>query len=276
MTFRHAFRMQMLNFTGASLRSIVLATMLTLFGVFALVSASPANAAFDLQAAYAVSAAEDEQYPDWCDDYDEDWWNDCPVAEDQPEEDSPEEDYWPEDPPPAPPAPPAPEPDWDQPDWDQPDRDGPGWEPPQPNWPPTPTGAVARIAENGRTAIAPRRAPRIVKDMIQAANRITRKPYKWGGGHGQLTDSGYDCSGATSYVLRAVGLMNGSMVSGSFKRWGVNGSGKWVNVYANNGHVFIVIAGLRFDTSGQGQHGPRWRSEPRGSRGFKLRHPRKL
>jgi hypothetical protein len=132
---------------------------------------------------------------------------------------------------------------------------------------------VARIASDGRTAIAPKRAPRLIKDMIHAANRITRKPYKWGGGHARLTDNGYDCSGSTSYVLRSVGLVNGSMVSGGFKSWGLKGAGRWVNVYANNGHVFMVIAGLRFDTSGAGESGPRWRAETRWSKGFKLRHP---
>lgn len=109
--------------------------------------------------------------------------------------------------------------------------------------------------------------------MIRAANSLTRKPYKWGGGHGAWKSSGYDCSGATSYVLRAGGLLGWPMVSGQLAKWGKHGKGRWVQVYAHKNHVFIVIAGLRFDTSGAGERGPRWRTEPRGIQGFKLRHP---
>lgn len=202
------------------------------------------------------AAIDDRAYPDWCDDENDDPADDCPAEGE------------------AGPTPPTGEAGPTGPT----DSDGDGYpdtpgEPQQPQWPPTPVGAVARLAQDGRRAIAPVRAPRKVKDMIHAANRLTRKPYKWGGGHARLIDSGYDCSGATSYVLRAVGLMRGSMVSGGFKRWGIKGAGRWVNVYANNGHVFIVIAGLRFDTSGAGEHGPRWRTEPRWIEGFRLRHP---
>ncbi|MBI4898295.1 MAG: hypothetical protein HY827_07990 [Actinobacteria bacterium] len=203
----------------------------------------------------------DAYYPDWCDDFNDDPEDDCQDSD----QDPPIDQVPPAGPPPGQPAP-APAPD---------DGAGDDWtdQPQLPIWPPTPNGEVARIAADGRTAIAPKRAPRLVKDMIHAANRITRKPYKWGGGHARLTDTGYDCSGSTSYVLRSVGLVNGSMVSGGYKSWGVKGAGRWVNVYANNGHVFMVIAGLRFDTSGAGESGPRWRGEERWSRGFKLRHP---
>jgi cell wall-associated NlpC family hydrolase len=142
-----------------------------------------------------------------------------------------------------------------------------------PNAPPTPNGQVARLARNGRTAIAPKRSPRVVKDLIHAANRLTRKPYLWGGGHGSFNARGYDCSGATSYVLHAAGLVNTTMVSGQYRTWGLKGLGKWVSVFANKGHVFVYIAGLRFDTSGRGEHGPRWRVEPRWVDKFKVRHP---
>lgn len=243
---------------------VAVAFALLVPAVLMLVSPQPAGAA----SSPLVSIATDDEYPDWCDE--EQWtdWveDDCDYVEDPP----------PPPPPPPPPAPPADDPgdDFNQSpgdDWD------PGWNPPDdPRWPKTPGGAVARLASDDRTAIAPKRAPRIVKDLIHAANRITRKPYKWGGGHARLTDRGYDCSGATSFVLRSVGLVNGSMVSGGYKAWGVKGAGRWVNVYANNGHVFMVIAGLRFDTSGAGESGPRWRTEARFTKGFKLRHPRKL
>ena len=140
-------------------------------------------------------------------------------------------------------------------------------------WPKPPKGAVAKLRANGRTARAPRSAPAPVKAMIRAANSLTRKPYKWGGGHGRWKDSGYDCSGSVSYVLRAGGLLSFPMVSGGLAKWGKSGKGRWIQIYANKGHVFMVIAGLRFDTSGWGERGPRWRTEQRGTRGFKLRHP---
>lgn len=143
-------------------------------------------------------------------------------------------------------------------------------------WPAPPREAFAKLRSNGRTATIPRSAPRRVKSMIKAANSLTRKPYKLGGGHRKWRDRAYDCSGAVSYVLRASRLVKRPMVSGQLARWGKRGKGRWVQVYANKGHVFIVIAGLRFDTSGRGERGPRWRTEPRGVKGFRLRHPSRL
>jgi hypothetical protein len=112
--------------------------------------------------------------------------------------------------------------------------------------------------------------------MIRAANSITRKPYVWGGGHGRWFDRGYDCSGATSFVLRAGGYVSWPMVSGELAKWGSKGAGNWVRIYANKTHVFMVIAGMRFDTSAYGSpggNGPRWRIGVRPTGGFKLRHP---
>ena len=129
------------------------------------------------------------------------------------------------------------------------------------------------ILVNGR-AVAPRNAPLPVKDAIAAANRIQGLPYKWGGGHARLNDSGYDCSGAVSYVLRSAGLMEDQMPSRGFFFYGKRGYGKWITVYVRNGHVFLVIAGLRFDTYGRyRQDGPRWRPLPRSTRGHVVRHP---
>lgn len=144
-------------------------------------------------------------------------------------------------------------------------------------WPRPPRGAYATLSPDGRTAIAPKIAPRRIKRMVRAANSLTRKPYVWGGGHARLIDRGYDCSGATSFVLRAGGFMRGSMVSGGFAKWGRNGPGRWIRIYAHKSHVFMVIAGLRFDTSpwGEGESGPRWRSTVRTTKGFALRHPRR-
>jgi cell wall-associated NlpC family hydrolase len=148
--------------------------------------------------------------------------------------------------------------------------------PPTIKWPAPPKGAYAKLRANGRTAVAPKAAPKPIKAMIHAANSITHKPYVWGGGHGRWYDRGYDCSGATSFVLRAGGYLNSPLVSGDLARWGARGGGNWVRIYANSTHVFIVIAGLRFDTSSYGAgggSGPRWRSTVRPTGGFRLRHP---
>jgi hypothetical protein len=133
---------------------------------------------------------------------------------------------------------------------------------------------VARTALNpdDRTAVAPLGAPRRVVKAVAAANRITRKPYKWGGGHGRWRDRGYDCSGAVSYVLHAARLLRAARDSSGLMSWGRHGKGDWITVYANGGHAYMVIAGLRFDTSGRGEDGPRWRPESRSNRGFTKRH----
>jgi len=137
---------------------------------------------------------------------------------------------------------------------------------------PVPTGEAV-IGPDGRTAVAPTDAPRKVKDAIAAANAITRKPYRYGGGHGSFNDSGYDCSGAVSYALHGGGLLSRPLDSTSFESWGARGRGQWITVYANSGHAYAIIAGLRFDTSGKGESGPRWRPESRSSSGFVARHP---
>jgi hypothetical protein len=135
-----------------------------------------------------------------------------------------------------------------------------------------PVGRAAMTADR-RTAVAPEGAPVEVVRAIAAANRITRKPYKWGGGHGRWWDSGYDCSGAVSYVLHKAGLLDASRDSTGFMSYGARGRGKWITTYAHGGHAYMEIAGLRFDTSGRGEKGPRWRLEPRSARGFVKRHP---
>jgi hypothetical protein len=122
-------------------------------------------------------------------------------------------------------------------------------------------------------AYAPKSAPLAVKMTIWSANKIRHKPYKWGGGHGHWKDSGYDCSGSVSYALHGAGLLSYSLASTGFMHWGKRGAGKWISVYASKGHAFMIVAGLRFDTSGLGASGPRWRPEPRWERHFKVRHP---
>jgi hypothetical protein len=125
----------------------------------------------------------------------------------------------------------------------------------------------------GRTAPIPAGAPLQVQAAIAAANRIASTPYCWGGGHARLEDRCYDCSGAVSYALRAAGLMGGALDSTGLMSWGEPGPGAWITVYAHRSHAYVVIAGMRFDTSGQGEKGPRWRPEPRPGAGFTVRHP---
>ena len=122
-------------------------------------------------------------------------------------------------------------------------------------------------------ACAPKRAPSAVKRVIQAANRIRNKPYKYGGGHGRWNDSGYDCSGAVGYALHGGGLLSSPRTSGGFTRYGKRGGGRWISIYGNSGHVWMKVAGLRWDTSGTGGTGPSWHNSLRSSRGYTVRHP---
>jgi cell wall-associated NlpC family hydrolase len=134
-----------------------------------------------------------------------------------------------------------------------------------------PTGAAALV--RGR-AIAPLDAPVAVKRVIAAANRIRTKPYIWGGGHGRWWDGGYDCSGAVSFALHGGELIDSPLPSGPMERWGSPGPGRWITVYANAGHAYAVIAGLRWDTSGNTSGtGPRWHVDMASSAGFVARHP---
>ena len=143
------------------------------------------------------------------------------------------------------------------------------------------TEPVSYRFEHGRTAMlkdglayAPRKAPPAVIRAIAAGNRLQGKPYKWGGGHARHKDSGYDCSGTVSYVLREAGLLNGSMPSSGYFQYGKRGHGDWITVYVRKGHVFLTIAGLRLDTGGpHNRQGPRWRPETRQGKGHIVRHP---
>jgi hypothetical protein len=138
---------------------------------------------------------------------------------------------------------------------------------------PTVPGAAATLA--GERAIAPASAPTAVKQVIAAANRIRATPYVWGGGHARWWDKGYDCSGSVSYALHGAKLLEAPMVSGSFTTWGEPGPGTWITIYANKQHVYMSVAGLRWDTGGDlpGVTGPRWHTEPFLGKGFVVRHP---
>jgi hypothetical protein len=115
--------------------------------------------------------------------------------------------------------------------------------------------------------------PATVRRIVAAANRIAGKPYKYGGGHGTWNDTGYDCSGSVSYALHGAGLLDSALTSGGFMSWGAPGKGRWVSIYANPGHVYMVINGRRFDTTGRDESGSRWQSRTRSSAGYTVRHP---
>jgi hypothetical protein len=145
---------------------------------------------------------------------------------------------------------------------------------------PTSEGAIRTSGDCGAElvegrAVAPADAPTAVKEVIAAANRINGRPYVWGGGHASFLSKGYDCSGAVSYALHAAGLLETTMVSGQFAYWGEAGVGRWITVYANVDHVFMVVAGLRYDTRGDlpGVSGPRWKMAKADPRGFVARRP---
>ena len=130
----------------------------------------------------------------------------------------------------------------------------------------------AEVLKNG-IALPPIESPQAVHDIIEAGNQIARTPYLWGGGHGKWLDHGYDCSGSVSFALAAAGLLGGPQTSGALMGWGQPGPGKWITIYANGGHVFMVVAGVRFDTSGNRVTGSRWQASMRGTGGFVARHP---
>jgi hypothetical protein len=137
--------------------------------------------------------------------------------------------------------------------------------------------STATMLPNGK-AVAPPDAPYAVQNAIRAANRIRKKRYVWGGGHRRWKSKGYDCSGAVSYVLHAAGLLSRPLVSGQLATgWGSPGAGTWITVYANRAHTFMVIAGLRYDTSAVGESlnqgsGPRWRMTLRSPAGYAARY----
>jgi putative peptidoglycan binding protein len=135
-------------------------------------------------------------------------------------------------------------------------------------------GQKAVISSDGHTAEAPADAPPEVQEVIAAANEITHDPYRYGGGHGRgFNDTAFDCSGAVSHALHGADLVTRPLDSTDFESWGSRGRGKWITVYANSGHAFMVVAGLRFDTSGSGESGPRWRPTRASTRGYVSRHP---
>jgi hypothetical protein len=139
----------------------------------------------------------------------------------------------------------------------------------------TRTSATCGAELVGGRAIAPANAPTAVKQTIAAANHIDGRPYVWGGGHVSWFSRGYDCSGAVGYALHGAGLLDVTMVSGQLASWGEGGIGRWITVHANDDHVFMVVAGLRFDTrdAPAGVSGPRWHRASVDTSHFVARHP---
>jgi hypothetical protein len=140
---------------------------------------------------------------------------------------------------------------------------------------PTVPGMQARL--QGSVAAAPELAPMPVKRAIWAANELRTKPYRFGGGHHSFSDNAYDCSGTVSYMLAGAGLIRAPLSSSDLRKFGESGRGRWITVYARNGHTFAVIAGLRLDTTpyktAHDRWAPRWRSNIRFPAGFDARHP---
>jgi cell wall-associated NlpC family hydrolase len=133
---------------------------------------------------------------------------------------------------------------------------------------------VLRQARPRAFHVSLHRMPARVRRVIAAANRIAHAPYRYGGGHGNWHDSGYDCSGSVSYALHGAGLLSSALDSGRFMGWGDPGPGRWVTIYAKPSHAYMVVAGRRFDTSGRSD--TRWQADLRTDGGYVVRHPRGL
>jgi len=137
-----------------------------------------------------------------------------------------------------------------------------------------PTVPGSRAVLRHGVAYAPANAPLSVKKAIWAINTIRTKPYIWGGGHDSFFAAGYDCSGTVSFALHYAGQLSSPTDSHSLMSFGQPGRGRWMTIYARNGHTWMEIAGLRLDTTGYyGNEGPRWRNDYRSPWGFAARHP---
>jgi cell wall-associated NlpC family hydrolase len=131
---------------------------------------------------------------------------------------------------------------------------------------------VLKRARSARRAGVSRGAS-VLARAVAAANRIARLPYRYGGGHQSFHDSGYDCSGSVSYVLHALGRLGSPLDSSALMSYGAAGRGRWITIYANPSHAYMVIGGRRFDTTGRAEDGTRWDGRRRSSAGYVVRHP---
>jgi peptidoglycan hydrolase-like protein with peptidoglycan-binding domain len=129
------------------------------------------------------------------------------------------------------------------------------------------------VLKRGRGGSGGGGMPSTVLRVIRGGTRIAHKPYKYGGGHGRWNDTGYDCSGSVSYALHGGGLLSRALSAGDFMSWGSPGKGRWITIYARPGHVYMVVNGRRFDTTGRDSSGGRWQHQQRSSMGYVVRHP---
>jgi hypothetical protein len=133
---------------------------------------------------------------------------------------------------------------------------------------------ISKVLKRGGGGSAPSGGlPIAVRRVIAAGNRIAHKPYKYGGGHGSFSDSGYDCSGSVSYALHGGGLLGTPMDSSDLMSYGAAGKGRYITIYAQPSHAYLVVHGRRFDTTGAGHGGSRWQWDQRSSAGYTVRHP---
>jgi cell wall-associated NlpC family hydrolase len=132
-------------------------------------------------------------------------------------------------------------------------------------------GGIA--VDTGGMVKPPAGAPAAIAQVIAAGNAIATLPYIYGGGHASFHADGYDCSGSVSYALAAAGLVSSPMVSGDFENWGDPGPGKWITIYANAGHVWMTVAGWRFDTVALAESGTRWAQGGGEFADMVVRHP---
>jgi cell wall-associated NlpC family hydrolase len=136
-------------------------------------------------------------------------------------------------------------------------------------------GSLARYV-NGLAA-APMSAPAAIQEIVWAGDQIIGLPYIFGGGHASFVSPGYDCSGTVSFALHGANLLATPEDSSEFEVWGSHGVGRWVTIFANPGHAYMDVAGLRLDTSAaddpSNQQGPRWRPLRPANSGYVVRHP---
>jgi cell wall-associated NlpC family hydrolase len=138
------------------------------------------------------------------------------------------------------------------------------------------SGHGIKLERDGTATVGPG-VPEVVARVVAGANAIAKFPYVYGGGHGSFVDTAYDCSGSLSYALAAGGLLDTTKTSGELAKGGEPGPGEWITIYAHAGHTFMVVDGLRYDTSGRGgPRGSRWQTAPRSTKGFEVRHPKGL
>lgn len=137
----------------------------------------------------------------------------------------------------------------------------------------TPVAGGFSVGGDGTIPI-PQNVPEAVQRVIAGGNAIADFPYIWGGGHASFVANGYDCSGSVSYALAAGGLLNAPLVSGELASWGAPGPGKWITIYANDGHTFMDVDGMWFDTAGRsGPYASRWLVSTPPLAGYAVRHP---